>query len=217
MTDYQRVVDEIRAFLQGTDQTLTDGLKELASLYGDACREVNQRLRRCEEYLKKGLRGEAIHYAEAEPVLLDVVAVLDFPERSDFHETLIFYALPEPPQLLLKIAKDLNQAYAEEQPLEELLPRHRRLALLRAPVLERLQVLRQIAELDQDNPLWGEDVRLFEGAASARNPDSDGGPIQGRCRPGRRVCPRAFQGRLAHPPPRSPGCAGGQAGCLPGP
>jgi hypothetical protein len=165
MTDYQRLVDEIRAFLQATDQTMTDRLKELADKYGEVCREVNQRLRRCEEYLKKGLRGEAIHFAQAEPVLLDVVAVLDFPERVLFYETLVFNAIPEPPQPLLEIAQDLNRAYAEEQPLaEDLLPRHRRLALLRAPVAERLQVLRKIAKVDASNPVWADDVRVFEAA-----------------------------------------------------
>ena len=120
--------------LQGTDQTLTDGLKELASLYGDACREVNQRLRRCEEYLKKGLgRSYPLRRSRASPAGRGGCARL--PGAIRLPQTLIFYALPEPPQLLLKIAKDLDQAHAEEQPLEELLPRHRRLAVLRAPVL----------------------------------------------------------------------------------
>ena len=68
MIDYQRVVDEIRSFLQSPDQTYSASLKELASVFAEACQEVNQRLRRCEEFLQKGLRSEAIHFAQVEPV-----------------------------------------------------------------------------------------------------------------------------------------------------
>jgi hypothetical protein len=126
------------------------------------------------------LRGEAIHFAQADPVLLDVVAVLDFPEWADFHEMLMAYGLPELPRLQLAIAKDLNQAYAEEQPLEEnLLPRHRRLALLRAPVAERLQVMRQIAKLDKNNPVWEDDIRLFEAARLREIQTAMAGPAKG--------------------------------------
>jgi hypothetical protein len=164
MTDYQQLVEEIRSFLQSTDMTLTDRLKELANAYAEACRTANQRLRRCEEFLGKGLRSEAIQFAQAEPVLLDVVAALDFPERTALQETLTFYGLPDPPKLRMETAEALNQAYAEEQPLTDLLRKHRRLALLRAPLAARIKVMRQIAAADGNSPVWDEDLRAFETA-----------------------------------------------------
>jgi hypothetical protein len=164
MTDCQQLVDEIRSFLQSTDMTMTDRLKELATRYAEACQEANQRLRRCEEFLRKGLRAEAIHFAQAEPALLDVVGTLDFPEQTALRDTLIFYGMPEPPRLLVETAESLNQAYAEEQPLEDLMRRHRRLALLRAPVVARLKVMRQVAKLDKNNTVWEDDIREFEAA-----------------------------------------------------
>jgi hypothetical protein len=164
MTDYRQVVDEIRSHLQGMDQTLSDRLKELAAAYGRVCEACNQRLRRCEEYLSRGLRSEAIQYAQAEPTLLDVVAALEFPERAKFEELLLFYHLPAPPRLQTATAEALNKAYAEEQPLESRLQEHRRLALSRAPLVERLQVMREVAMLDVNNPMWLEDVREFETA-----------------------------------------------------
>lgn len=164
MTDPQQQIDEIRSFLQASDMTLTDRLKELAQGYAEACQAANQRLRRCDEFLKKGLRSEAIHFAQAEPVLLDVVAVLDFPERASFEEILQYYGLPEPPRLQLDIAQALNEAYAAEQPLEELLRTHRRLALVRASLSARIRTMRQIAKLDAANPIWSDDLRVFEGA-----------------------------------------------------
>jgi hypothetical protein len=165
MTDYQRVVDELRSLISANDLTQTDLLKQLTAAYTEACREANQRLRRAEEFLKRGLRSEAIHYAQAEqPTLLDLVAMLDFPELNVYQELLGFYGIPVPPKLMLATAEALNQAYAEEQPLEDLLRRHRRLALARAPLNSRLELMRAIAKLDKQNPVWQDDIRDFEAA-----------------------------------------------------
>src|SRR5262245_2401414 len=162
MANPQQLVDDIRSFLQSSDQTYTDRLKALAEGYATACTEANTRLRRCEEYLTRGLRSEAIHFAQAEPVLLDVVAVLDFPERPQWEEVSTMYQLPAPPALRLDTAEVLNRAYAEEQPLEHLLRQHRRLALSHAPLGERLAVIRQLADLDPNNLVWKEDIGEFE-------------------------------------------------------
>ena len=79
-------------------------------------------------------------------------------------ETLTFYGLPDPPRLRLESAEALNLAYAEEQPLTDLLRKHRRLALLRAPLAARIKVMRQIAAADGNSPVWDEDLRTFETA-----------------------------------------------------
>lgn len=164
MPDYQRAVDEIRSFLSANDQTYRAALRDLAAAYAEACAEVNQRLRRCEEFLQKGLRSEAVQYAQAEPVLLDVLAVLDFPERGQWEELALLYALPPAPRLRVDTAEALNRAYAEVQPLEVLLRQHRRLALARSPLRDRLAVMRQIAQLDAGNPVWADDIADFETA-----------------------------------------------------
>jgi hypothetical protein len=162
MLNYQQVIEEIRSFLQATDQTLTDRLRELAAEYAQACLEVNQRLRRCEDFLQRGLRSEAVHLAQADPDLLDQVAILDFPEKPQWEEVLLTYSIPSPPRLLLLTAEALNEAYSLVQPLEQLLRKHRLLALARAPLMARLGVMRQIAKLDAGNPVWAEDIGEFE-------------------------------------------------------
>jgi hypothetical protein len=164
MADPQRLVDDIRAFLQSSDQTQTDRLRGLATEYAEACQQVNARLRRCEEYLRQNLRGEAIQFAQAEPPLLEIVAVLDFPDRPHWHEVVMAYHLPEAPPLRLESAAALNQAYAEVAPLEPLLRRHRRLALSRAPLSERLAVLRDLTWADPANHLWDADLKALETA-----------------------------------------------------
>src|SRR5687767_9088108 len=114
MTDYNVVVDNIRAFLSSVDQTRTEGLADLASEYAALCREANARLRRCGDYLRRGMRTEAVHLAEAQPSLLDLVAALDFPELQEFQNTCSIYELSPPPKLLMEVAQELNEAYALE-------------------------------------------------------------------------------------------------------
>ena len=164
MADTSELVDRIRAFLQGSDQTLRDFVPGMAAAYAEACAEVNQRLGQCDRLLQKGLRSEAIHLADAEPNLLEALATLDFPERSDWEALVALYQLAEAPALIGVAAEALNAAYAEEDPLRDLMRRHRLLALSRMPLPPRLEVMRKIAALDPNNPVWPEDIRTFEQA-----------------------------------------------------
>lgn len=133
-----------------------------AADYMVACDEANERLRHCGNLLKQGLRSEAIQFAEIEPVLLDVVATLDFPERSQWSESVARFGIVAPAPLMLDVAAELNEAYALEQPLSALLARHRLLALARSPIQLRISVLRRLAELDASNPVWHDDLAVFE-------------------------------------------------------
>lgn len=164
MIDHQRVVDELRSFCQGSDQTVSDEIREAAAAYREACVAVNARLRRCGEYLAKGLRSEAIQLAESEPHLLGELATLDFPERPQWDQLAAMCGLQPAPKLQAGTAEALNRAYAEEQPLQQLLAQHRRLALARAPIAERLDQLRKLRTADPSNDVWLDDVREFERA-----------------------------------------------------
>src|SRR4051812_21014354 len=104
MPDYHRVVDQIRAFVQATDQTRTASLDGLALAYAEACVEVSHRLTRCHRLLQQGLRSEALQLAEIEPRLLDTIATLDFPERTAWDELVQMYGLPEAPRLQVEVA-----------------------------------------------------------------------------------------------------------------
>lgn len=162
MTDYQRSVNELRSFCQSSDQTASDDMRAAAAAYREASLAVNARLRRCEEFLSKGLRSEAIQLAEAEPPLLDALAILDFPEWAQWDQLAGVYGLAAPQRLLTQTAEALNRAYAEDQPLKRLLREHRQLALARAPIRERLILLRKLSRADAGNPVWMDDLRTFE-------------------------------------------------------
>ena len=162
MLDYQRILDDVQISLDSTSGETLDLLRSAAGDYRLACEEVNERLRRCDGFLRRGLRSEAIQLAEIEPVLLDVVAMLDFPERPQWSALLAQNGIAPVPALALDQAAELNEAYAHERPLAGLLAQQRLLALARSPLRSRIQVIRQLAELDTQNPIWREDLSTYE-------------------------------------------------------
>jgi hypothetical protein len=162
MADYHQIVEQIRTVLHSGDAGQNGRVAGLATAYADACTEAAQRLGRCHRLLQRGLRSEAIQLAESEPKLLDTLAVLDFPERPEWDDFVQMRDLTPAPRIPLEPARLLNEAYAEEDPLQDLLRRHRRLALLRGPLRLRIGVLRQLAAQDPSNAIWSEDLRAFE-------------------------------------------------------
>jgi hypothetical protein len=164
MSDYQQTVDRVRAFVAGADQTRTDDLADLASAYAEQCRDANARLRRCVDFLRRGLRSEAIQLAENQPNLLDLVATLDISEIDEWEQICAAYDLARPMRMMIAAAQELNEAYAQEKPLQSLLSEHRLLALGRAPLSHRLEVIRDLAVADPANSCWAEDQKVFEDA-----------------------------------------------------
>jgi vacuolar-type H+-ATPase subunit I/STV1 len=162
MLDFQRIIDDVRNLLYMSSVDGDDYFHGAAADLSLAVDEVNERLRKCGGLLRKGLRCEALQLCEIEPNLLDVVALLDFPEREQWDQVLIRRGMTSPAPLLLDVAADLNEAYALAQPLDALLQRHRLLAMSRAPLRLRIETLRKLAEADTNNPIWHDDLRVFE-------------------------------------------------------
>lgn len=162
MADYHEIVEQIRTAMHAGASVQNGRLAGLASAYADACADAANRLARCHRLLQQGLRTEAIQLAEAHPKLLDTLAVLDFPERPEWDDLVQMHDLAAAPRIPLEPARLLNEAYAEEDPLQDLLRRHRRLALQRAPLRQRIAVLRQLAVQDPNNAIWVDDLRAFE-------------------------------------------------------
>jgi len=164
MSDVQRVVDELRFMLQREVVEKSDELINLVTAYSQYCHETNVRLRKCDDYVRQGLRSEALHLAEAAPNLLETVAVLDFAERDELVELLSMYFLAIPEPLMIEAASSLNEAYADHEPLQKLLDLHRVLAIGRGPLAQRLIVLRSLADLDASSAHWDLDIRDMERA-----------------------------------------------------
>jgi hypothetical protein len=163
MVDPQRLVEGMRNVLHAGQAPPLDVVRGLAADYAEACQEVNRRLARCEEFLRQGLRAEAIQYAQTEPNLLDTLTVLDLAERPQWDQLLAACLLPPAPIFRIETAAALNRAYVVAQPLEHLLRQHRLLALARAPLGQRMAVLAKLAQADAGNPIWQQDLVAFEG------------------------------------------------------
>jgi hypothetical protein len=164
LDQYARVVEEIRSVLQSGAETDWALLNDAAAEYAAACDAVNERLQRCKELLRQGLRSEAVQEAERDPPLLEACAVLDFPELPQWRQMLVSAQMPLPLPLNVELATELNAAYAELQRLEGLLRRMRLLALCRAPLRVRIDLLAQLWAADPRNPAWFEDLKELEGA-----------------------------------------------------
>ncbi len=105
MADAQQIVDRIRTFLAANDQTRCPELVAMASSYAALCRQTNERLGRCADYLRRGLRSEAIQLADDPPPLADIVATLAFPELPDWERICVLYDLARPAGLLADCAR----------------------------------------------------------------------------------------------------------------
>ena len=139
-------------------------MADLASNYASACRETNDRLRRCGDYLRRGLRSEAIQLAECHPNLLETVATLDLGELEQWEQLCAGYDMPRPERMMMEVAQVLNQAYVQEQAIHDLLVKHRTLALSRAPLRDRIAVLRELTAADPQTAFWSEDQAAVERA-----------------------------------------------------
>jgi hypothetical protein len=156
-----RAIDDIRAYMDAGATIPSDRLREAAKVYSEACQKLNNRLMDCVALLGKGLRAEAIHQAQLEPVIFDQLSILNFPSCDHWASIATSCGVPTAP-VNLRSAKQIEQAYAEEQPLTDLMKRHRLLALSRGEIRERIDVLRKIAELDRMNLYWDDDLRALE-------------------------------------------------------
>lgn len=156
------VTEQIRHALARRDGVSEEAMRELAEAYAVDVSRANQRLAKAVELLHKGLRSEAIQQANLPPNLFDTAAAMDFAEFEEWCDILQFLGIPVPEELKRDLVEELNEAVVEAQPLSELLKQHRRLAIARAPLAWRLQVLRRIAEVDRMTLMWREDLEIWE-------------------------------------------------------
>lgn len=166
MVDYKEIPELIRAFLAASDPTgqrgWNDETAELAESYITLVKEANDRLRRCAEYLQRGMRSEAVHLAECQPRLLELADALRLPDPVVWTRACMAHGLPPPPELLTDGLDQIEEAFGIERTLEPLLARHRLLALAQSPIKNRQEVLRAVLAQDPDNPNWDEGLRLLD-------------------------------------------------------
>jgi hypothetical protein len=164
MADPRLIVESLCAALAETQPLENLPLAELATAYAELCAQTNARLRRCLDCLRQGLYSEAVQLAETPPNVLDLVAALDFPRRDQWDALCGRSRLPAAPPLRLQAAQEINESYPKEAELRPLLAQQRRLALARAPLRQRLMLLRDVEQKDPNSASWKEDINALESA-----------------------------------------------------
>jgi len=163
--EIRQTIQEVQAFLAGTQQLEKGRLAELARSYGKACEILNGKSATCRELLQTGKRGDAVRLARSSPDLRESVTVLDMEETQSWLETCdaLGFVIPQP--LQAEMAKGLvTELYDSSAETGELQRTYRRLSLARAPVADRLRMLRKLYLADPDPGNWAEDVKTFETA-----------------------------------------------------
>ncbi|MEZ6131443.1 MAG: hypothetical protein R3C59_22440 [Planctomycetaceae bacterium] len=180
-------IAEIHELLESVRVTLASSMnpvkEELERLHGELDHEIrtaNKRLRECDALLADGHRSEAIQLAEQEPNLLEVVSILDFPELAEWNDFVAELGLTVTPELQIDIATDINGAYSDDEPLERLLKKFRLLSLARAPLRNRIDLLRQIAKHDVGTAYWKDDLKSYEQVRIRQIADEARDAIAGR-------------------------------------
>lgn len=162
MADYQTIVENIRSVVLHNDTSDRESLHFLAESYALACKDVNARLLRCSQLIRSGNPSEAVRQADIEPDLLEAYALLDFTEKPQWNQFARQHQLPEAAALFDELAREVNDAYTTVNPLAPLLKKHRFLALARAPLPERMAVLREIVLMEPENLGWKTDLDAYE-------------------------------------------------------
>ncbi len=162
MSDVRQAVATLAGYVASDSMQVPDAVVAAAAVYAAACQAVNNRLAACDQLLRINQRSEALRQAQLEPDVLTLYAGLDFRDRGRWQQIAERIGAAAPPPLDAPLARRLNQAFADENRVRDLLAQHRLAALTRAPLRRRLDVLRLLARAEPTNLGWKDDLRGYE-------------------------------------------------------
>jgi hypothetical protein len=162
----QKLVDELAAAYQdllGGDSIAAPAqIRAVVSEWSsEVLPPIDERIVRCHELVKRGLRDEAVGYAMEPPDLFEVVSLLDL-ERfgkdnyAAWQEASQAAGLMLPPPPQLDKVGDIVGARDRVAELRPLLEQWRRLNFQRAPLPSRIRMLLELLRRDSDpnNQVW---------------------------------------------------------------
>jgi len=157
--------EAFEARLRGIHDASAVSLLTVYEQFAEAAADVNASLREVRGLLSEGLRDEALSMYDSE--LVSVARRLGLQNRADWvrvHGWLLEQGLAVPAEIDLTTATDLEAAAQGVNVLLHDLDILRRLELQRAPLADRLAMLRRLWARDRDNPVWRAAVEDHERA-----------------------------------------------------
>lgn len=168
MLSSHECINQIQHILSAGEAVAKEKVAELVWAYASACQQVNEKAQRCLELLRQNRRADAQRLAKQPPDLEQELRLLDFPERVAWLGLCETAGLPIGQGLDVDALDGIVQEiYSEGGALDHLLKTFRRMSIGRAPLAERLRLLRDIRRADPQHDLWTEHVRAFEAARQA--------------------------------------------------
>lgn len=168
MISSHECISKIQHILSTGETVAKEKVAELVWAYASACRRLNERVQKCLDFLRQGRRPDALRLAKEPPDLQQELRLLDFPERPAWLDLCETAGLPIAQSLDTNALEAIIQeTYSEGGTLDRLLKTFKRMSLGRAPLADRLRLLRRIHQTDPQPDLWLEDIRAFEAAREA--------------------------------------------------
>lgn len=155
------LLQKIRRCLASPTSIDESVLAEHADHYSQICSELNLKLLQAAKLIDRGLRDDALALLGPDNEVIELFELCEFPERDEWCELTEIFGLEAPPPLDFDAAAKVNHTFALLGDLEKLLNIHRALALSRAPLAQRMQVLHALSKRDTENPIWNDDLRSF--------------------------------------------------------
>jgi hypothetical protein len=158
--------DAFEARVRGYQDAASEPFAQIYERFATAVADVNTSLSEVRDLLRRGLRDEALSMHDLE--LVSLARRLGTQDRADWvrvHGWLLEQGMPVPAEIDVATADDFEAAAEGVQALSHHLDTLRRLALERAPLEQRLAVLRELRSLDEDNPVWRAAIVDHERAA----------------------------------------------------
>jgi hypothetical protein len=164
-TTIAQVVEEIRKALASEGQMDVGVLRGLAEAYNAACTDVANRANTCQGFVSEGLRAEAEREAKKVPDLRAEFETVCFIELPAWYTVCEKLELSTPPLLdTTEIGDIIKDVYSKSPTVDRLLGTHRKMARGRAPLVERLRVMRHLRTERPGDGFWEADIRTFEKA-----------------------------------------------------
>jgi len=142
----------------------------MAAEYAALCVAANDRLRKCTGSSSRDSPHRGHPHRRGNPNLLDLVSQLDLPDPQAWAEFCQNNGFPVPPALQLDRARPAQRGLRPGSAPRTPPRRHRLLALSRAPVRERLDVMRKIAQIDVGSATWKRTSASSSRPASRKSP-----------------------------------------------
>jgi len=165
LTPYQRLADDIDAAFDRCDEIGADTIRDLLPEWREAVAAINSALKEADELLFEGLRDEALGLHDPDlTVIGSRFAVHDRPQWPDISAWLAEMGISDPPRVDTDAVSHLEAVHGELEALRKGLERLRRMALERAPLVNKLSALRKLRAYDSTKLVWSKAVAAHEDA-----------------------------------------------------